>query len=179
MPLPSPFVPMPKSAPKTMLRSTPKSESSLDSIDLAILAELQADARLAFAELGRRVGLSTPAVIERVRKLEDSATIRGYHARVDPAAVGLPLRAFIKVTISGDKLARFAGVARHVPEVRECHRVTGAESFIVQVAVRDVAHLEQVIDSLAPYVATQTSIVLASTIDWNPVVPSTSADESN
>ena len=124
-----------------------------------------------FAELGRRVGLSTPAVIERVRKLEDSGTIRGYHAQVDPGAVGLPLRAFIKVTISGDKLDRFAAVARRVPEVRECHRVTGAESFIVQVAVRDVAHLETVIDSLAPYVATQTSIVLASLIDWNPVVP--------
>ncbi len=142
-----------------------------DAVDSAILAELQTDARIPFAELGRRVALSTPAVIERVRKLEDSGAIRGYHAQVDPVAVGLPLRAFIKVTIAGDKLERFAAVARRVPEVRECHRVTGAESFIVQVAVRDVAHLEQVIDSLAPYVATQTSIVLASIIDWNPVVP--------
>ena len=145
--------------------------SRFDSIDFAILAELQADARLPFAELGRRVSLSTPAAIERVRKLEDAGAIRGYHAQVDPVIVGLPLRAFIKVTIAGDKLERFAAVARRVPEVRECHRVTGAESFIVQVAVRDVAHLEQVIDSLAPYVATQTSIVLASLIDWNPVVP--------
>ncbi len=143
-----------------------------DSVDATILAELQADARLPFAELGRRVSLSTPAVIERVRKLEDSGAIRGYHAQIDPAAVGLPLRAFIKVTIAGDKLERFAAVARRVPEVRECHRVTGAESFIVQIAVRDVAHLEQVIDSLAPYVATQTSIVLASIIDWNPLLPS-------
>ena len=143
----------------------------LDAIDCAILAELQTDARLPFAELGRRVNLSTPAAIERVRKLEDSGTIRGYHAQVAPAQVGLPLRAFIKVTISGDKLERFAAVARRVPEVRECHRVTGAESFIVQVVARDVAHLEQIIDSLAPYVATQTSIVLASVIDWNPVVP--------
>jgi Lrp/AsnC family leucine-responsive transcriptional regulator len=146
--------------------------SRFDSVDSALLAELQADARLPFAELGRRVSLSTPAVIERVRKLEDIGAIRGYHAQIDPAAVGLPLRAFIKVTIAGDKLERFAAVARRVPEVRECHRVTGAESFIVQIAVRDVAHLEQVIDSLAPYVATQTSIVLASIIDWNPVIPS-------
>ena len=152
----------------------PRIEPRFDAVDSAILAELQADARLPFAELGRRVALSTPAVIERVRKLEDSGAIRGYHAQVNPAAVGLPLRAFIKVTIAGDKLERFAAVARRVPEVRECHRVTGAESFIVQVAVRDVAHLEQVIDSLAPYVATQTSIVLASIIDWNPVVPASS-----
>ena len=152
----------------------PKLDPRFDAVDSAILVELQADARLPFAELGRRVSLSTPAVIERVRKLEDSGAIRGYHAQVDPVVVGLPLRAFIKVTIAGDKLERFAAVARRVPEVRECHRVTGAESFIVQVAVRDVAHLEQVIDSLAPYVATQTSIVLASIIDWNPVVPATS-----
>ena len=150
----------------------PAANLRFDLVDTTILAELQADARLPFAELGRRVSLSTPAVIERVRKLEDSGAIRGYHAQIDPAAVGLPLRAFIKVTIAGDKLERFAAVARRVPEVRECHRVTGAESFIVQIAVRDVAHLEQVIDSLAPYVATQTSIVLASLIDWNPVVPS-------
>ena len=154
-----------------ILSSMPRFEPRFDALDLAILTELQADARLPFAELGRRVSLSTPAVIERVRKLEDSGTIRGYHAQVDPVAVGLPLRAFIKVTIAGDKLERFAAVARRVTEVRECHRVTGAESFIVQVAVRDVAHLEQVIDSLAPYVATQTSIVLASIIDWNPIHP--------
>ena len=158
----------PHPGPHTTLQTSPR----FDTVDSTILAELQADARLPFAELGRRVSLSTPAVIERVRKLEDAGAIRGYHARIDPAAVGLPLRAFIKVTIAGDKLERFAQVARRVPEVRECHRVTGAESFIVQIAVRDVTHLEQVIDSLAPYVATQTSIVLASIIDWNPVTPS-------
>ena len=154
-----------------MTRLGPQLGSRFDAIDSVILAELQQDARLPFAELGRRVALSTPAVIERVRKLEDAGAIRGYHAQVDPAAVGLPLRAFIKVTIAGDKLERFAAVARRVSEVRECHRVTGAESFIVQVAVRDVAHLEQVIDALAPYVATQTSLVLASLIEWNPVIP--------
>ena len=155
-----------------MPKPGPALTSRFDAVDCAILAELQTDARLPFAELGRRVSLSTPAVIERVRKLEDSGAIRGYHAQVDPVTVGLPLRAFIKVTIAGDKLERFASVARRVPEVRECHRVTGAESFIVQVAVRDVGHLEKIIDSLAPYVATQTSIVLASLIEWNPVIPS-------
>ena len=117
---------------------------------------------------------AAPAASSRGRTPEDAGAIRGYHAQVDPAAAGLPLRAFIKVNIAGDKLERFAAVVRRVTEVRECHRVTGAESFIIQVAVRDVAHLEQVIDSLAPYVATQTSIVLASLIDWNPVIPSTS-----
>ena len=141
----------------------------LDQIDRNILAVLQTEARVPFAELGRRVGLSTPAVIERVRKLEESRVILGYHAEVAPAAVGLPLQAFIKVTIAGDKLEQFAAVVRAVPEVRQAHRVTGAESYIVQVAARDLPHLEKLIDSLAPYLATQTSLVLASTISWNSV----------
>ena len=141
----------------------------LDQIDHHILAVLQTEARIPFAELGRRVGLSTPAVIERVRKLEDAKVILGYHAEVAPARVGLPLEAFIKITVTGDKLEQFAKVVRAVPEVRQAHRVTGAESYIVQVAARDIAHLERLIDSLAPYVATQTSLVLASTIPWNPL----------
>jgi Lrp/AsnC family leucine-responsive transcriptional regulator len=143
----------------------------LDGIDHKILGELQASARLAFAELGRRVGLSTPAVIERVRRLEDSGVILRYAACVDPAKVGLPLRAFIKITVGGDRLQHFNGLARRVPEVLECHRVTGAESYILQVAVRDLSHLEAVIDSLTPYVATNTSMVLASPVPWNPVTP--------
>ncbi len=143
----------------------------LDAIDTKILAELQDNGRLPFAELGRRVGLSTPAVTERVRRLEDAAVIERYIAVVDPAKVGLPLRAFIKITVPGDRLPHFNGLAQRVPEVRECHRVTGTESYILQVAVRDLPHLEAVIDSLTPYVATNTSLVLASPVPWNPVVP--------
>ena len=143
----------------------------LDAIDQKILVELQANGRLAFAELGRRVGLSTPAVTERVRRLEDSAVIERYIAVVNPAKVGLPLRAFIKITVPGDRLPHFNGLAQRVPEVRECHRVTGSESYILLVAVRDLPHLEKVIDSLTPYVATNTSLVLASPVAWNPVLP--------
>lgn len=144
---------------------------SIDDIDCEILAELQTNARIPFAELGRRVGLSTPAVIERVRRLEDSHVIMGYRALVDPGKVGLPVRAFVKVTVAGDKLTRFAALIRDLPEVLECHRVTGAESFMVQVAVRDVAHMEAVIDSMMPYVATNTSMILASPVPWNKVLP--------
>ncbi len=150
---------------------SPTPDPLLDSIDHKILAELQANARLPFAELGRRVGLSTPAATERVRRLEDAAIIQRYVAIVDPARVGLPLRAFIKITVPGDRLPHFNGLAQRVPEVRECHRVTGAESYILQVAVRDLPHLEAVIDSLTPYVATNTSMVLASPVPWNPVLP--------
>ena len=145
--------------------------SSMDDIDCEILGELQTNARIPFAELGRRVGLSTPAVIERVRRLEDSHVIMGYRALVDPSRVGLPVRAFVKVTVAGDKLTRFATLVRNLPEVLECHRVTGAESFMVQVAVRDVAHMEEVIDSMMPYVATNTSMILASPVPWSKVLP--------
>jgi Lrp/AsnC family transcriptional regulator, leucine-responsive regulatory protein len=143
----------------------------LDEIDCDILAELQTNARVAFAELGRRVGLSTPAVIERVRRLEESNVILGYRTAVDPAKVGLPVRAFVHVTVAGDKLAKFAAVVRGLPEVLECHRVTGADSFIAQIAVRDVGHMQEVIDSMMPYVSTNTSMVLASPVPWNSVLP--------
>ena len=144
---------------------------SMDDIDCEILAELQTNARIAFAELGRRVGLSTPAVIERVRRLEEHHVIMGYRAVVDPAKVGLPVRAFVKVTVAGDKLQKFAALVRELPEVLECHRVTGAESFMVQIAVRDVRHMEALIDSMMPYVATNTSMILASPVPWNSVLP--------
>lgn len=144
---------------------------SMDDIDCEVLAELQANARIAFAELGRRVGLSTPAVIERVRRLEDHHVITGYRAVVDPAKVGLPVRAFVKVTVAGDKLQKFAALVRELPEVLECHRVTGAESFMVQIAVQDVRHMETLIDSMMPYVATNTSMILASPVPWNSVLP--------
>lgn len=149
----------------------PANDFLLDAIDHKILAELQSNARLPFAELGRRVALSTPAVTERVRRMEDAGIILQYVARVDPVKVGLPLRAFIKITVPGDRLPHFNNLAQRVPEVRECHRVTGAESYILQVAVRDLPHLEAVIDSLTPYVATNTSMILASPVAWNPVVP--------
>src|SRR5277367_4400680 len=97
---------------------------SIDDIDCEILAELQANARIAFAELGRRVGLSTPAVIERVKRLEENHIILGYRAMVDPAKVGLPVRAFVKVTIAGDRLTKFSALIKTLPEVLECHRVT-------------------------------------------------------
>ena len=143
----------------------------IDDIDCDILAELQANARIPFAELGRRVGLSTPAVIERVRRLEEKHVILGYRTLVDPARVGLPVRAFVKVTVAGDMLARFSALVRTLPEVLECHRVTGAESFMVQVAVRDVTHMEEVIDSMMPYVSTNTSMILASPVPSNSILP--------
>ncbi len=138
--------------------------AELDDIDLSLVEELQENARLSFAELARRVYLSTPAVIDRVHRLEQTGVILRYRAEIDPAALGLRVRAFVKVTVAGDRLSNFTRIAQQVPEILECHRVTGSESFIVQVAVRDMNHLESVIDSLMPYVATNTSMVLNSPV---------------
>lgn len=138
--------------------------AGLDAIDLMLLEELQQDARTPFAELARRVHLSTPAVIERVRRLEQNGVLLGYRAEVNAAALGLGVRAFVKVTVAGDRLSAFAATARTIPEILECHRVTGNESFLAQVAVRDMDHLEQVLDALMPYVSTNTSIVLNSPV---------------
>jgi Lrp/AsnC family transcriptional regulator, leucine-responsive regulatory protein len=145
--------------------------SGLDSLDGRILLELQTNARTTFAEIGRRVGLSTPAIIERVHRLEESGVIEGYHARVNPAKIGLAVRAIVKISIAGDRLAHFAHLVQSVTEVLECHRVTGAESFILQIAASDLGHMERIIDRLMPYVATNTSIILASPVLWRPVTP--------
>ncbi|MDQ3800143.1 MAG: Lrp/AsnC family transcriptional regulator [Acidobacteriota bacterium] len=136
----------------------------MDSIDWKILKELQRDARVSYAELGRRVGLTTPAVIERVRKLEDAGIITGYRAEIDAAKVGLPITAFIRMSITGVDYSRIIEVAEGAPEVLECHRGTGGDSFIMKVAVSSVEHLQNLIDRLTPYGITTTSIVLSSPV---------------
>jgi Lrp/AsnC family leucine-responsive transcriptional regulator len=136
----------------------------IDTIDWKILKELQENARVSFAELGRRVGLTTPAVIERVRKLEDARIIVGYRAEIDTAKINLPITAFIRMSISGVDYSRIIEVAEKSKEVLECHRGTGGDSFILKVAVENVEHLQNLIDKLTPYGITTTSIVLSSPV---------------
>jgi Lrp/AsnC family transcriptional regulator, leucine-responsive regulatory protein len=143
----------------------------MDEIGWKIIKELQLNARITFAELGRRVGLTTPAVIERVRKLEDAQIITGYRAVVDPAKVGFPVTAFIRMSISGIDYSHIIEVAKSASEVFECHRGTGGDSFILKVAVADVEHLQNLIDKLTPYGITTTSIVLSSPVKNRVIEP--------
>jgi Lrp/AsnC family leucine-responsive transcriptional regulator len=136
----------------------------IDTIDWKILKELQENARISFAELGRRVGLTTPAVIERMRKLEDARIITGYRAEIDTTKVGLPITAFIRMSIAGVDYSHIIEVAKKSTEVLECHRGTGGDSFIMKVAVASVEHLQNLIDTLTPYGITTTSIVLSSPV---------------
>ena len=136
----------------------------VDTTNRRLLAELQADARLSLAELGRRVGLSSPAVAERLARLEREGVIRGYHADVDPRALGYALSAMIRVRPAPRQLRPVAELAHETPEVVECHRITGEDCYVLRAHVRDVEHLEEVIDRFALYGQTTTSIVQSSPV---------------
>lgn len=135
-----------------------------DEIDRKILRELQADARTSYAELGRRVGLTTPAVIERVRKLEEAGIITGYRAEIDASKIGLPITAFIRMSITGVDYSHIIEVANESREILECHRGAGGDSFVMRAVVQSVEHLQEVIDRLTPYGITTTTIVLSSPV---------------
>ena len=139
-------------------------DALLDQTNLRLLAELQADARLSLAELGRRVGLSSPAVAERVGRLERDGVIRGYHADVDPRALGFALSAVIRIRPAPRQIPEVARRARETPEVVECNRITGDDCFVMRAHVRDVDHLEEVIDRFTLFGQTTTSIVQSSPV---------------
>jgi Lrp/AsnC family leucine-responsive transcriptional regulator len=139
-------------------------QRQIDETDRRLLDELQDDARLSHAELGRRVGLSPPAVTERVRRLTDEGIIRGFHADVDPRALGYDLSVIIRIRPSPRQLHKVADLARATPEVVECHRITGEDCFFAKAHVRDVEHLEEVIDQFALYGQTTTSVMQTSPV---------------
>jgi Lrp/AsnC family leucine-responsive transcriptional regulator len=141
---------------------TKENKVTIDLVDQKILAALQENGRLTFAELGRRVVLSTPAVSERVRRLEEKGVIRGYHAEVDLAKLGYPMVAFLRIAVSGDALARVPALCQSMPQVLECHRITGADSFIMKLVTSSVEELQNLIDRFTPYVHTNTALVLSS-----------------
>jgi Lrp/AsnC family leucine-responsive transcriptional regulator len=139
-------------------------ENGPDDVDLRLVAELQADARLSFAELGRRVDLSAPAVAERLGRLEESGVITGYRAVVDPRALGFTLGVIIRIRPAPRELRKVAELARRTPEVVECHRITGEDCFFIKAYVRDVEHLEEVIDQFVLYGQTTSSIMQTSPV---------------
>jgi len=136
----------------------------LDPIGWRILAELQEDARIHFSELGRRVGLSTPAVIERVHRMEEAGIITGYHVEIDRQKVGRPVCAYIRVRVIGDMITHVIAIAREMPEVHECHHIAGEDTFLLKVCVPSSDDLENVIRKFMPYVATTTMLVLSSPV---------------
>ena len=142
--------------------------SALDELDRRLAAELQAQPRLRVAELGRRVGLSAPAVAERLRRLQDTGILT-YRAEVDPRALGYTLCAIVRISPSGGGLRLIPGIARDVPNVTECHRITGEDCYFLKLYLRSIDELEPILDLFTPHGRTTTSFVHSSPVPPRPL----------
>lgn len=144
----------------------------MDEMDWALLHELQADARLSLRELSRRVHLSAPAVAERIRRLEESRVITGYHAHVDLTKAGWSVLALIQMSCYGPKcVLRDPSVAAW-PEVLEIHRVTGDACSVLKVAADSMDGFEAVIDRLGSFGRPSSTMILSTPLAWCPVASS-------
>lgn len=148
----------------------PDRRSLLDPVNRRLLAALTEDPRLNASELARRVGMSAPAVRERVARLEEAGVIRGYRLDVDPAAIGLPVAAWVRIRPGPGRLPRIAELAARVPEVSECHRISGEDCFLLKVHVPSLEAIEGVLDQFLLHGQTTSSFVVST-----PVPPRTPA----
>ncbi len=147
-------------------------EKLLDDTGWQLLHALQQNARLSYSELGQRVGLSSPAVAERIHRMEDAGIISGYHVEINRSKLGYPITATIRMSTSpGDQCSRFATFVQEIPEVLECYRVTGSDSLIMKVMASSVEHLESLIDRLSAHGQLTTSMVLSAPVTRRVVTP--------
>ena len=141
----------------------------VDLLNNKIVAALQKNARVSFAELGRIVGLTPPAVAERVKKLEDTSVILKYHTEVSYTKMGYQLKAMITLRAFVGKLKPFLEVVKSYPEVVNCYRITGNENIMMEVVLKDQQHLETFIDTLIQYGETRTHIILSEVVSSAPI----------
>lgn len=147
----------------------------LDQTNLRILAELQADPRLGMSALARRVGMSPPAVTERVQRMQADGVITGFRLDVDPAALGLPVAAFVRVRPTAGQLTKVAELAERLPQVSECHRITGEDCFLVKVHAASIGALEETLDQFLLFGQTVSSLVVTTPVPPRPLVPEDAA----
>ena len=140
----------------------------LDAIDRRLVAELQGDARLRVAELGRRVGLSPPAVADRMRRLEDGGLL-SFRAEVSPRALGYSICAIVRVSPQSRDIQVIPDIARGVPEVTECYRITGEDCYFMKLYLREIDELEPILDRFTPHGRTTTSIVHSAPVPPRPL----------
>ena len=136
----------------------------LDDIDRKIIGELIENARTSFAELGRRVSLSSPAVAERVSRLERAGVITGYRAEIDARAIGYPLTAIVRLKPAPGQLQKIAELAIATPQISECHRITGEDCFFIKLHLRSIDELSDVLDGFLIHGQTTTSLINGSPI---------------
>jgi Lrp/AsnC family transcriptional regulator, leucine-responsive regulatory protein len=141
----------------------------LDAVNLRLLSELHGDPRLSMSELARRVGMSAPAVTERVQRLERAGVITGFRMEVDPAALGMPVAALVRIRPGAGQLPKIAEAARDTPEVVECHRITGEDCFFLKLHAPSIAQLEEILDRFLLFGQTTTSIVVSTPVPPRPL----------
>jgi len=138
--------------------------AKIDDTDRKIISELTAQGRITFAELGRRVNLSSPAVADRVQRLEREGVITGYRAELNPRALGYPLTAIVRVKPAPGQLAHIPELAAAIPQVGECHRITGEDCFYLTVHLRSIDELSELLDRFLAHGETTTSLINASPV---------------
>jgi Lrp/AsnC family leucine-responsive transcriptional regulator len=143
--------------------------STLDETNCRIVEELVADGRVSLAELGRRVNLSPAAVGERIARLEEAGVITGYHAHIDPRALGYTTRAIVRVRPVIGQLHNIPNIARQTPQVTECQRVTGEDCFLITLHLKQMDELEEILDRFTVYGQTTTSIVHSTPVPHRPL----------
>ncbi|MGC7095158.1 Lrp/AsnC family transcriptional regulator [Amycolatopsis lurida] len=141
----------------------------LDEVNVRLLDELHRDPRLSMSALARRVGMSAPAVTERVQRLERAGVITGFRMEVDPAALGLPVTAFVRIRPGPGQLPKITEAARDTPQVVECFRITGEDCFLLKVHGPSIAQLEEILDRLLMFGQTTTSIVVSEPVPRRPL----------
>lgn len=141
----------------------------IDDVNRRLLAELHADPRITMSALARRVGMSSPAVTERVQRLRQSGVIIGFRMDVNPAALGLPVTAFVRIRPTPGRLDKLADLTRSIDQVSECHRITGEDCFLVKVHAPTVEGLETLLDRFLAYGQTVSSIVVSTPVPARPL----------
>lgn len=141
----------------------------IDSLNWKILKCLQHNARQSNAEIGRQVGISSPAVSERIKKMEDAGVIEGYFTNVSPFECGFQLKAIITLRAFMGKLVPFLTKVKTYDEVLNCYRITGNENIVMEVVLKNQKHLETFIDQLISYGETKTQIVLSQVVENNEI----------
>jgi Lrp/AsnC family transcriptional regulator, leucine-responsive regulatory protein len=155
---------MPKESRNTQALTYSPSHELLDEVNLRLLVHLREDPRMSMSALSRRVGMSSPAVTERVRRMEEAGVIVGYRPDIDPKALGLPVAAYIRVRPSPGQLPKIAALAEQIAEVVECHRVTGEDCFIIKMHLPAMDQLDRILDRFLLYGMTTTSIIQSSPV---------------
>jgi len=146
-------------------------EYKIDRVNWEILKQLQLNARISMTDLGKVVGLTAPAVVERIKKMEDLGIIRGYYTQLSYIKTGYQLKAIITLKVFMGRLKPFLDVVSDFKEVINCYRITGNENIIMEVVLKNQKHLETFIDQLISYGETKTHIVLSNKIENAPILP--------